>query len=73
VLGQTFLVKNVVYRHVNEPEVVEAVGRLMATVASIIVHSYEKVQLLSFEETTGISQALIKTDIRAGVEKLLED
>jgi hypothetical protein len=32
-VGQAFLIENVVRRHVNEPEVVEALGRLMATVA----------------------------------------
>ncbi len=72
-LGQTFLIANVVRRHVNEPEVVEALGRLMATVAAIIAYGYEKVQLLSIEETTGIGQELIKTDVRVGVEKLLEE
>ncbi len=72
-MGHAFLIKNVVRRHVNEPEVLEAMNRLMATVAAIIAYSYEKVQLLSIEETTGISQELIKTNVRVGVEKLLED
>jgi len=50
-----------------------AIRRLMATVAAIIAYGYEKAQLLSIEETTGISQELIKTNVRVGVEKLLED
>jgi len=72
-LGQAFLIENVVRRHVNEPEVVEALGRLIATVAAIIAHGYEKIQLLSVEETTGIGQDLIRTNVRIGVEKLLEE
>jgi hypothetical protein len=72
-LGQAFRVVDVLHRHVNEPEVVEALGHLMATVAAIIAYGYEKAQLLSIEETTGIGQELIKTNVRVGVEKLLED
>ena len=72
-VGQAFLIENVVRRHVNELEVVEALGRLMATVAAIIAYGYEKVQLLSVEETTGIGQDLIRTNVRVGVEKLLEE
>ena len=72
-MGHAFLIKNVVRRHVNETEVLEAMNRLMATVAAIIAYGYEKAQLLSIEETTGISQELIKTNVRVGVEKLLED
>jgi len=72
-MGQAFMIEGVVRRHVKEPEVVEALGRLMATVAAIIAHGYEKAQLLSIEETTGISKELIKTNVRVGVEKLLED
>jgi hypothetical protein len=71
-VGQAFLIENVVRRHVNEPEVVEALGRLMATVAAIIAYGYEKVLLLSVEEATGISQDLMRTNVRLGVEKLLE-
>jgi len=72
-LGQAFLIEGVVRRHVKEPEVLEAMNRLMATVAAIIAYGYEKAQLLSIEETTGTSQELIKTNVRVGVEKLLED
>jgi hypothetical protein len=72
-VGQAFLIENVVRRHVNEPEVLEALGRLMATVAAIIAYGYEKAQLLSVEETTGIGQDLIRTNVRVGVEKLLEE
>jgi hypothetical protein len=43
----------------------------MATVAAIIAYSYEKVQLLSVEEATGIGQDLIRTNVRVGVEELL--
>ena len=72
-MAQAFLIKNVVRRNVNEPEVLEVMNRLLGTVAAIIAYSYEKIQLLSIEETTGISQELIKTNVRVGVEKLLED
>lgn len=72
-LAQAFLIKNVVRRNVNEPEVLEAMNRLLGTVAAIIAYSYEKVQLLSIEETTGIGQDLVRTNVRLGVEKLLED
>ena len=72
-MGHAFLIKNVVRRHVNETEVLDAMNRLMATVAAIIAYGYEKAQLLSVEETTGISKELIKTNVRVGVEKLLED
>jgi hypothetical protein len=64
-VGQAFLIENVVRRHVNELEVVEALGRLMATVAAIIAYGYEKIQLLSVEEATGIGQDLIRTNVRA--------
>jgi hypothetical protein len=42
-------------------------------VAAIIAYGYEKVQLLSIEETTGIGENLIRTNVRLGVEKLLEE
>jgi hypothetical protein len=63
----------VLHRLVDEPEVVEVLGRLMATVAVIIIYSYEKVRLLSLEEATGISQDLIRTNVQVGVEELLEE
>jgi len=72
-VAQAFLIENVVRRNVNEPEVLEAMNRLLGTVAAIIAYSYEKVQLLSIEETTGIGQDLVRTNVRLGVEKLLED
>jgi hypothetical protein len=58
---------------VKEPEVVEALGRLMATVAAIIAYGYEKAQLLAVEEGTGMGQELIRTNTRLGVERLLEE
>jgi len=72
-MAQAFLVKNVVRRNVNEPEVLEVMNRLLGTVAAIIAYGYEKVQLLSIEEATGIGQDLIRTNVRVGVEKLLEE
>ena len=51
----------------------------MATVGAIIAYGYEKAQLLSIEETTlsieettGMPQELITTNVRLGVQKLLE-
>jgi hypothetical protein len=72
-LGQAFMIEDLVRTHLDDPEVAGAIRRLMATVAAIIAYGYEKAQLLSIEETTGISQELIKTNVRVGVEKLLED
>ena len=72
-LGQAFMIEDLVRTHLDDPEVAGAMRRLMATVAAIIAYGYEKAQLLSIEETTGISQELIKTNVRVGVEKLLED
>ena len=72
-MGQAFMIEDLVRTHLDDPEVAGAIRRLMATVAAIIAYGYEKAQLLSIEETTGISQELIKTNVRVGVEKLLED
>jgi hypothetical protein len=72
-VAQSYRIMEVLHRLVDEPEVVEVLGRLMATVAVVIIYGYEKVRLLSLEETTGIGQELIKTNVRVGVEKLLED
>ena len=72
-MGQAFMIEDLVRTHLDDPEVAGAMRRLMATVAAIIAYGYEKAQLLSIEETTGISQELIKTNVRVGVEKLLED
>ena len=72
-MAQAFLVKNVVRRNVNEPEVLEVMNRLLGTVAAIIAYGYEKVHLLSVEETTGIGEDLFRTNVRLGVEKLLEE
>jgi len=72
-LGQAFMIEDLVRTHLDDPEVAGAMRRLMATVAAIIAYGYEKAQLLSVEETTGISKELIKTNVRVGVEKLLED
>ena len=72
-MGQAFMIEDLVRTHLDDPEVAGAIRRLMATVAAIIAYGYEKAQLLSIEETTGIGQELIKTNVRVGVEKLLED
>jgi hypothetical protein len=67
------MIEDLVRTHLDDPEVAGAIRRLMATVAAIIAYGYEKAQLMSIEETTGIGQELIKTNVRVGVEKLLED
>jgi len=72
-LGQAFMIQDLVRQHIADPELAGAVSRLMATVGAIIAYGYEKAQLLSIEETTGMDQELLKTNVRIGVEKLLEE
>jgi len=72
-LGQAFMIEDLVRTHLDDPEVAGAMRRLMATVAAIIAYGYERAQLLSVEESTGMGQELIRTNTRLGVERLLEE
>jgi hypothetical protein len=72
-LGQAFMIEDLVRTHLDDPEVAGAMRRLMATVAAIIAYGYEKAQLLAVEESTGMGQELIRTNTRLGVERLLEE
>ena len=72
IMLQAFLVYNLVRHHASSPELAAAMGRLLATASAVIIYAYEKTQLLSVAETTGMSQELLRTNIALGVEKLLE-
>jgi hypothetical protein len=72
-LGQAFMIEDLVRTHLDDPEVAGAIRRLMATVAAIIAYGYERAQLLAVEESTGMGQELIRTHTRLGVERLLEE
>ena len=72
-LGQAFMIEDLVRSHLDDLEVARAIRRLMATVAAIIAYGYEKAQLLAVEESTGVGQELIRTHTQLGAGRLLEE
>lgn len=69
-LGHAALVQRMVAESIQDKALVEAMSRLMATVASIIAEGYHKVYLDALSEITGQNEGLLKRSVLAGLEGL---